>query len=558
MATETPTTPIPAAAAVETQTPTPVETTSEAITAPPAKADVPKKKKMIHLCFFDTCCAGNHMNAGQWKREGDSTKDKDKLPYWLWMAKLAEKGKITCIFLADTYGGHEVYTGSMAPVLRGGTQAGFIDPFMVVSAMAGVTNNVSIAVTGSTSYIPPNINARAFSSLDHLSNGRIGWNIVTSFSKSAARAFGQKDVLSHDERYDMAEEYMQLMYKMWNGSWADDAKVWDTVNNMAYNPEKTRKFKHEGKYFAFEGRHQSSPSPQRTPFLFQAGTSKSGMRFAARHAEGIYTGGIKPEGTKDGIAAIRAQAAAMGRDPSTIKAFIGLSPVLGRTLEEAQAKFDLAVKHADAHAGLAQFCGYSGLDLSKFPFDEPLDVGKMEESGNAIHTIIRALNEGDTSGLPWTPKRIGMFQALGGFHPMPVGTPEMVADELETWIDIADVDGFNIAYVSNPGSFEDVVELLVPELQKRGLMQTEYAVPGGTMRENLLRQPGQKKLRDDHFGSQFSWENWTPSGEEVVDSIKAENATAVKTGPKMDATEEKQPTETVLPVQSTSETTVGA
>jgi FMN-dependent oxidoreductase (nitrilotriacetate monooxygenase family) len=376
------------------------------------------------------------VNAGQWKREGDTTKDKDRLPYWLWMAKLAEKGKISCIFLADTYGGHEVYTGSMAPVLRGGTQAGFLDPFIVASAMASVTESVGIAVTGSTSYIPPNINARQFSALDHLSNGRVGWNIVTSFSKSAAQAFGQKDTMAHDERYEMAEEYMDLMYNMWNGSWADDAKTWDTKNNVAYDPDKTKKLKFEGKYFGFEGRFQSHPSPQRTPFLFQAGTSKKGTQFAARHAEGIYTGGVRPEGTKDSIKEMRRIAVASGRDPSTIKAFIGISPVLGRTLEEAQAKFKLAEEAADAHAGLAQFCGYSGMDLSKYPFDEPFNMDNVEEGGNQIvrtaihpelhfrrenadstilqHTIIRALREGDGTGLPWTPRRIGLFQALGG------------------------------------------------------------------------------------------------------------------------------------------------
>jgi alkanesulfonate monooxygenase SsuD/methylene tetrahydromethanopterin reductase-like flavin-dependent oxidoreductase (luciferase family) len=207
---------------------------------------------------------------------------------------------------------------------------------------------------------------------------------VTSFSKSAAQAFGQKDTIAHDERYEMAEEYMDLMYNMWNGSWADDAKTWDTKNNVAYDPDKTKKLKFEGKYFGFEGRFQSHPSPQRTPFLFQAGTSKKGTQFAARNAEGIYTGGVRPEGTKDSVKEMRRIAAASGRDPSTIKAFIGISPVLGRTLEEAQAKFKLAEEAADAHAGLAQFCGYSGMDLSKYPFNEPFNMDNVEEGGNQI------------------------------------------------------------------------------------------------------------------------------------------------------------------------------
>lgn len=138
------------------------------------------------------------------------------------------------------------------------------------------------------------------------------------------------------------------------------------------------------------------------------------MAFAAKHAEGIYTGGLAPEGSKAGIAAIRAQAAATRRDPSTVQAFIGMTPIIGRTIEEAQEKYEVALAHADPIAGLAQFCGYSGLDLSVFPLDEPFDIEKLEESGNAIHTIIRAFNEGDTSGLPWTPRRVGLKQSLGG------------------------------------------------------------------------------------------------------------------------------------------------
>lgn len=318
-----------------------------------------KKRKMIHLTFFDTACAGNHMNAGQWRRPGDMTSQKDRLDYWLWMARLAEKGKISCVFLADAYGSHEVYTGSSGPVLRGGTQAGYLDPFTIVAAMGAVTTSLGFAVTGSTSYIPPYANARTFSSLDHLTNGRVGWNIVTSWSKSAAEAFGLENAVPHDERYAMADEYMDLMYRMWNGTWADDAKVWDVQAGVAYDPEKTRKIHFDGKYFRFTGRHQTHPSPQRTPFLFQAGTSKSGMAFAAKHAEGIYTGGLTPAGSKDGIAAIRAQAAARGRDPSTVKAFIGITPIVGRTVEEAQAKYEEALKYADPIAGLAQFCGYA-------------------------------------------------------------------------------------------------------------------------------------------------------------------------------------------------------
>lgn len=354
------------------------------------------------------------MNAGQWKRPGDATINKDKLSYWLWMAKLAEKGKVSCVFLADSYGGHEVYEGSMRAVLKGGTQAGFLDPFTIVSAMAAVTESVGFAITGSTSYIPPYLSARMFSSLDHLSGGRVGWNIVTSWSKSAAQAFGKEDATAHDERYKMADEYMDLSYNLFNGTWADDAQVWDRENNIAYDPDKTKKISFNGDYFKFTGRHQAHPSPQRTPFLFQAGTSKSGVAFAAKHAEGIYCGGLAPEGTMDAIAENRARAKANGRDPSTVKSMIGITPIVGRTMEEAQEKYEEALRYADPVAGLAQFCGYSGMDLSQMGLDEEFNENNVKVGGNAVHAIIKALKEGDQTGQAWTPRRIGLKQAMGG------------------------------------------------------------------------------------------------------------------------------------------------
>lgn len=166
------------------------------------------------------------------------------------------------------------------------------------------------------------------------------------------------------------------------------------------------------------------------------------MAFAAKHAEGIYLGGLLPSGSKDAIAATRAAAAANGRDPASVLAMIGFCPILGRTLEEAQAKYEDHCKYADPIAGLAQFVGYSGIDLTDYPLDDELSLDSVKmDSGNAIHAILRALGEGDPSGKPWTPRRIGLKQAMGGFHPLCVGTPAMVADHLEEWIDIADVDG---------------------------------------------------------------------------------------------------------------------
>lgn len=196
----------------------------------------------------------------------------------------------------------------------------------------------------------------------------------------------------------------------------------------------------------------------------------------------------------------RAAAAAQGRDPASLKFFPCIVPIIGRTKEEAQEKYELAKANADPVAGLGQFSGYSGIDLAKFPLDEAMDLS--DSPGDlAIQSVFKSFDASTTE--PWTPRRLGIQMALGGLHPCPVGTAEEVADVLEEWINEADCDGFNIASIVNPSSWEDVVDLLVPVLIKRGLMAADYEVPGGTFRENLLRR---KTLRDDHYGSSFKWE----------------------------------------------------
>lgn len=238
--------------------------------------------------------------------------------------------------------------------------------------------------------------------------------------------------------------------------------------------------------------------------LFQAGTSKAGRTFAVKHAEAVYVGGLVPSEAAANVAQIRADAAAQGRDPQSLKFFVGISPILGRTLEEAQAKLDRARKYANYVGGLAQFSGYTGIDLSRFPVDEIIEL-KDAPGDAALHTFLDNFDKISNNTEPWTPRRLGETMAFGGLHPAPVGTPEMVADVMEQWVNEADVDGFNIAYVTSPGSFEDIVYLLRPELVKRGLMWEDYEVPGGTLRENLYGVKGQTMLRDDHYGHKFKY-----------------------------------------------------
>ena len=197
------------------------------------------------------------------------------------LARIAERGKFSFIFFADSYSTFEVYSNSPDTMLRCGSQFATNDPMVIIPAMASVTKSVGFGVTGSTTYLTPYLLARTFSSLDHLTNGRVAWNIVTSHSGSAAKALGYDKVVPHDERYAQADEYMDVVYKLWESSWADDAVRFDAKSRIAFEPSKIKRIEHDGEYHKMSGLAQMHPSPQRTPTLLQAGTSKTSRSFAA-------------------------------------------------------------------------------------------------------------------------------------------------------------------------------------------------------------------------------------------------------------------------------------
>ncbi|KAF3359666.1 Calmodulin [Verticillium dahliae VDG1] len=281
-------------------------------------------KKQILLNAFDMSTVG-HLSPGQWKNPVDKSASKRDLQYWIDLAKLLERGGINALFLADTYGGYDTYEGSLDNCIRRAAQWPMTDPTIPISAMAAVTKNLSFAITASTSFEPPFLLAKRFSSLDHFTRGRIGWNIVTSWKKSAFKAIGIDSPTPHDER-------------LWEGSWADDAIKPDAENDSYADPDKIRTIHHHGKFFHLDTRHIVDPSPQRTPFLFQAGTSSAGSIFAASHAEGIFVSSHSPALLKPKVQEIRRQAAKLGRDPQSVKFFATFTPIVGRTDEEAQEK----------------------------------------------------------------------------------------------------------------------------------------------------------------------------------------------------------------------------
>lgn len=300
------------------------------------------------------------MSPGQWKNPKDRSTTKRRLDYWIGLAKLLEKGEINALFLADTYGGYDTYNDSLDDCIRRAAQWPMTDPSIPISAMAAVTKNLGFGITASTSFEPPFLLAKRFSTLDHLTEGRIAWNIVTSWKKAAFKAIGIDTPVEHDERYAQADEYMRVLYKLWEGSWSEDAIVADPETDVYFDPDQIRNIRHQGKYYNVDTRHIVDPSPQRTPFLFQAGTSSAGSDFAAEHAEAVFVSAHSPAVLKPRIANIRKMAADRGRDPKSVKFFGTLTPIIGRTDEEAWEKFREAQKNASTIGGLVLFSGWTG------------------------------------------------------------------------------------------------------------------------------------------------------------------------------------------------------
>ncbi|KAI1471553.1 bacterial luciferase-like protein [Daldinia caldariorum] len=463
-------------------------------------------KKQILLNAFDMSTIG-HLSPGQWKNPVDKSATKRNLDYWLDLAKLLDRGGFNALFLADTYGGYDTYEGSLDNCIRRAAQWPVTDPTIPIAAMAAVTKNLNFAITSSTSFEPPFLLAKRFSTLDHLTGGRFGWNIVTSWKKAAFKAIGLDTPIDHDERYLQADEYLKVLYKLWEGSWADDAISPDPENDIYFDPDKIRTINHKGKYFTLNTKHIVDPSPQRTPLLFQAGTSPAGSEFAATHAEAIFVSSHSPSVLRPKIAKIRELAASKGRDPRSLKFFATYTPIVAPTDEEAHAKYDELLKYGSVIGGLVLVSGWTGIDLSKIPLDQEITAADSLEA-HKVRSILDAFTTTSRDIPKWTPRVIAQKASIGGLGPVGIGSPQTVADDLERWIEEADLDGFNIGYVTTPGTFEDVVELLIPELRRRGIYPDPPAEGESLTARERIYGKGQKGLRDDHIGSQYKYDRY--------------------------------------------------
>ncbi|MEH2260775.1 LLM class flavin-dependent oxidoreductase [Nostoc sp.] len=395
------------------------------------------------------------------------------------LGRILERGKFDFVFFADGLMIPSRYGAGITDTLRYGSQgAAFLDPAFVVATMAVATEYIGLGVTRSTTYSAPFDLARTFASLDHLSRGRIAWNVVTSHNTAEAKNYGFEEHLEHEIRYDKADEFIEVAYKLWD-SWQEDALVLDKETGLFADPTKVRHINHEGRWFKSQGPLTVPRSPQARPAIMQAGSSDRGKEFAARWAEIIFEIDPTPEGRKAYYDDVKSRAVKYGRNPDDIKIFPAVIPFIGETEAIAKEKQAFHNQLVDPIAGLITLSSHMDYDFSQLPLDEPV---KDVQVGGIRGLFELALRLSKKEGL--TLRDIGRLYAEGILLPHLVGTPTQIADQLEESFKNGEADGFIISAAYLPGAFEEFVDFVVPELQRRGLFRKEYT--GKTLRDHLL------------------------------------------------------------------------
>ncbi|HFX6347200.1 TPA: LLM class flavin-dependent oxidoreductase [Acinetobacter nosocomialis] len=449
--------------------------------------------KIISFNAFEMNCIA-HQSPGLWRHPQDRSVEYKDLEYWTDLAQILERGFFDGIFIADVLGIYDVYHQSAEHALTGAVQVPVNDPLQIVPAMAAVTKHLGFGVTTSISFEHPYPFARRISTLDHLTKGRVGWNIVTSYLESGSKNLGLKTQVNHDNRYDIADEYLEVLYKLWEGSWEEGSVLRDRESGIFADHKKVHPIQHEGKYFTVPGIHICEPSPQRTPVLYQAGASSRGQKFASQNAECVFIAAPSKIATKKVVQGIRQKLAQEGRDPYSVKIYALLSIVTDETDAKAQAKFKEYQSYGSYDGALTLLSGWSGVDFSQY---QPTDKVEYIQT-NAIQSLLDSYVNADPERV-WTIEEIANWNSLGGNGPVLVGSAETVSDALQQWVEDTDVDGFNLAYILAHQTFADVVEFIVPELQKRGVYQTSYAQ--GTLREKLFGAG--PYLPENHRGAKY-------------------------------------------------------
>jgi FMN-dependent oxidoreductase (nitrilotriacetate monooxygenase family) len=394
--------------------------------------------------------------------------------YFLNSARIAERGKFDMVFFADGIGirADDNPPGSLARTNRNVE----LEPLTLLSALAAMTSHIGLVSTASTTYNEPYHIARKFASLDNISGGRAGWNVVTSWSEQEAWNFSRDTHLDYDTRYDRAKEFVDVVTGLWD-SWENDAFVHDKASGQFYDPSKLHVLNHRGKHFTVRGPLSAPPTPQGRPILVQAGAAEQGQEIAAANADVVYAAQVDLAGAKAYYAGLKARMAKYGRAPELLKVMPAVTTIVGRTRAEAQAKFDQLQELIDPMVGLASLFSSFG-DLSGYPLDGP-----VPEPVNAkVRSIAYNLwNLAQRENL--TIRQFYQKKSAGSGGLLLKGSAEDVADAMEEWMAEEAADGFNLTPTHLPHGIDDFVELVVPELRRRGRFRTEYE--STTLRGNL-------------------------------------------------------------------------
>lgn len=425
----------------------------------------------LHLNLF---IHGRGHHEAAWRHPAASPLALTDMRYYAALAATAERGSFDSVFLADTLAvGDDV---AHAPRT-------WLEPLTVLAALAGSTSRIGLIGTCSTTYTEPFNLARQFASLDYISNGRIGWNIVTTWLANASGNYGLQEPLSHEERYARAEEYMTVVKALWD-SWSDDAVLDDRARGEYVRANSIRAVNHAGRYYRVAGPLNVPRCPQGRPVFIQAGSSDTGRGFAARYAEAIFTAQMEKATSRDFYADVKQRAVGEGRDPNQVLILPGLSPIIGGTEQEAQRIAGELSDLSDPEVGRKRLSGrFGGHDFSHLPLDKPLsaedfpDPATVQAARSRTEVIIGLVRREKP-----TLRQLLSYMAGARGHYVTVGTPEQIAGQIEDWFHDGAADGFNVMPPILPAMLDVFVAEVVPLLQRRGLFRTAY--DGKTLRSH--------------------------------------------------------------------------
>lgn len=443
------------------------------------------RKRDEHAIWAAFIWPGGHHH-GAWRLPDSDGDDLMSFENYRRAAQEAERGKFDVFFLGDRLDAWPLPTDFLARTAR----AARLETLTLSGALAAATQDIGIVATASTTFSEPFNLARQIGSLDHISGGRIGWNVVTSYTDDQARNYGLDQIPARPERYARAQEFLDTVRGLWD-TFDDDAVLRDKASGQFFDPEKFHKLDHEGRHFKVAGPLNMERPPQGHPVICQAGASKDGIAFAARNGELLFTLANNMKRAKEFYDTVKSGASDAGRDPSDVKVLVSLNPVIGRTAEEAQEKYDRMQALLDPDVSRTFAEHYFGIDLAAYPLDELVPEIDLPEIGNGMPRAHREfmLNKARDEGLT-------MRELVNGFNGTNIypASAEAAADQFEEWFHNDACDGFILQISHVPEGVSDFVDLVVPILRRRGLIREEYE--GATLRENLgLARPASRYAR---------------------------------------------------------------